>query len=328
MSDVLILELGNAAPIDVVKTFDAEREVEVTTRFQRDDLGAQVTTFEIPAEHVSADDLEAIAGHPRWGARMRGLPAAQQEFYLHREVIDDTWWNAHSDDLPEWVDCPDEPELAKLIASHFTTSNHTCRVGRPKSWEEGRPLPEGYGGRDGGLAGGGVPIMRVKPMKLPRIDDVMEIGTDLHRRWGIMEQRLRDSGEPMLLRTTVGTDAHLAQNFSTSAQPASFNYIALTANTTTPVVGDTTLTAEITTAGGGLIRKQSVYSHTNGTNTAALAATFTANGSDSLPVTLGKFGIFNASSVGTMGYATLLSSTATLNASGDNLALTDTFTLT
>lgn len=134
------------------------------------------------------------------------------------------------------------------------------------------------------------------------------------------------AGEPTALLTNGGRDALHAQHMSTSAPPATFNYVGLTANSTAPAAGDTTLTAEIATAGGGLIRKQVTYAHTTGTNTTTLTGTFTANGSDALPVTIAKIGVFNASTSGTMGYETLLSATATLSASGDNMTLTETVT--
>lgn len=105
------------------------------------------------------------------------------------------------------------------------------------------------------------------------------------------------------------------------------DYIALTANSTAPAAGDTTLTAEIATGGGGLIRAAATYAHTNGQATYTLTKTFTANGSDSLPVTVAKIGIFNASSSGTLAWETLLSSTATLSASGDALTVTETITV-
>jgi hypothetical protein len=133
-------------------------------------------------------------------------------------------------------------------------------------------------------------------------------------------------GEPMMLLTTVGRDALHSQHMNTAAQPAAFNYIAVTANATAPSAASTTLTAEISTAGGGLLRAQATYAHTASTNTTTLTKTFTANGSDSLPVTIAKIGVFNASTVGTLGYETLLSSTATLTASGDNVAITETVT--
>lgn len=133
-------------------------------------------------------------------------------------------------------------------------------------------------------------------------------------------------GEPTMLLTTVGRDALHSQHMNTSAPPATFNYMAVTANATAPSAASTTLTAEITTAGGGLLRAQATYAHTATTNTTTLTKTFTANGSDALPVTIAKIGIFNASTVGTIAYETLLSATATLTASGDNVAITETVT--
>lgn len=126
--------------------------------------------------------------------------------------------------------------------------------------------------------------------------------------------------------TNAGKDL-IYTNMASLAQGAAANFIALTANNTSPGAGDTTLTGEITTGGGGLIRAISTPAHTNGTSTYTLTKTFTANGSDSLPVTIAKIGVFNASSSGTMMLETLLSATATLAASGDSVAITDTVTL-
>lgn len=111
------------------------------------------------------------------------------------------------------------------------------------------------------------------------------------------------------------------------SRAAAADYLALTANSTAPGAGDTTLTAEIATGGGGLIRAQATYAHTGGQATYTLTKTFTANGSDSLPVTIAKVGVFNASSSGTLAWETLLSSTATLTASGDSIAVTETITI-
>lgn len=106
-------------------------------------------------------------------------------------------------------------------------------------------------------------------------------------------------------------------------------YTAITANTTGPAGGDTALTGEITTAGGGLIKKLSTYAHTGGTNTYTLTTVFTANGTDSLPVTIGKIGVFNSivATTGRLLFTTLVSPTATLSASGDQLTLTQTVTM-
>ncbi len=111
------------------------------------------------------------------------------------------------------------------------------------------------------------------------------------------------------------------------SRAAAADYLALSANTTSPSAGDTTLTGEITTAGGGLVRAQATYAHTGGASTYTLTKTFTANGSDSLPVTIGKVAVFNAASSGTMPWSSLLSPTAPVNASGDTLTITETITL-
>jgi hypothetical protein len=129
-----------------------------------------------------------------------------------------------------------------------------------------------------------------------------------------------------MVLTTNGRDHALNTAFSTSAQPASANYMAVSANTTTPSAASTTLPGEITTAGGGLLRAQGTYAHTTGQATATISKTFTANGSDSLPVVLAKVGILNAASSGTLVYETLLNATSTLTVSGDATTITETVT--
>jgi hypothetical protein len=86
------------------------------------------------------------------------------------------------------------------------------------------------------------------------------------------------------------------------------------------------LTAEITTAGGGLIRKLGTYAHTAGVASYTITTAFTANGSDALPVTVAKMGTFNSITGGTMAFETLLNATATLTISGDLLTVTQTVT--
>jgi hypothetical protein len=105
-------------------------------------------------------------------------------------------------------------------------------------------------------------------------------------------------------------------------------WMALTANSSSPTVGgsSTTLSGEITTSGGGLVRGLATWAHTSGTNTYTLTNTFTANSSDSLPVSIAKIGIFNAQNGGRLLFETLLSATATLASIGDNVAITETVT--
>lgn len=93
--------------------------------------------------------------------------------------------------------------------------------------------------------------------------------------------------------------------------------------------------SEIWNSGGGLKRSLAAWSHTNGTATYQIAKTFTANGSDSLPVAVAKVGIFQhqvtaaptTTTSGMMLFNTNLSASATLSASGDNVAITDTVTI-
>ena len=105
-------------------------------------------------------------------------------------------------------------------------------------------------------------------------------------------------------------------------------FMALTANASAAGATDTTLPGEITTASGGLIRKLVTYAHSAGVASYTLTGVFTANGSDSLPVTLAKIGTFNSLTGGTMCFETLLNATATLTSSGDQLTATDTVTQT
>lgn len=127
--------------------------------------------------------------------------------------------------------------------------------------------------------------------------------------------------------TNAGKDL-IYTNMASLSQAAAANYIGLTANNTAPAASDTTLTGEITTGGGGLIRAISTPAHSNGTSTYTLTKVFVANGSDVLPVTIAKIGVFNASTSGTMMLETLLTTTATLSASSDSLTVTETVTLT
>jgi hypothetical protein len=105
-------------------------------------------------------------------------------------------------------------------------------------------------------------------------------------------------------------------------------FMGLTANVSAVGSGDTTLPSEITTASGGLIRKIAALTHSASASTGTVVGVFTANGSDSLPVTIHKMGISNSllSTVINL-LQTVLNADATLAASGDQLTVTDTITL-
>jgi hypothetical protein len=125
--------------------------------------------------------------------------------------------------------------------------------------------------------------------------------------------------------TNAGKDFVAKQLAGAASATAVAKWVGITANATAPAAGDTTLTGEITTAGGGLIRQVGVYAHTLGTASYTITTTFTANGSDALPVTIAKRGIFDQLALGgTLVFEALVSPTATLNASGDSVTLTDT----
>lgn len=212
--------------------------------------------------------------------------------------VHDAWqYHALPGDLPEWVESDDE-ELAEALAQWFSIRSHVCEIGRPGDWNDSMSaavLASLYPP----MAGGAITW-----------EHYLEI---------------TDKPEHNLL-VNAGRDALHAQHLSTSAPPATFNYMCLSANATAASAANTTLPGEITTAGGGLLRKQMTYAHTAGTNTSTLTGTFTANGSDSVPVTIAKIGVLNAASVGTLGYETLLGTSATLSLAGDNIAVTHTIT--
>jgi hypothetical protein len=108
-------------------------------------------------------------------------------------------------------------------------------------------------------------------------------------------------------------------------------FMGLTANATAPASPSTatSLTGEIVTASGGLVRKICPFAHTASANTYTLTPVFTANASDALPVTVAKIGVFASMVVAAtlvMLFETLLSATATLSTSGDQLTVTETVT--
>lgn len=108
-------------------------------------------------------------------------------------------------------------------------------------------------------------------------------------------------------------------------------FVGLTANTGPPASGDTSLAGEITSAGGGLIRKIAVYAHTASAASYTLTPVYTANGSDSLPVTVAMIGVFIsrvvANTASAMLFETLLNATATVSAVSDQLTVTESVSL-
>lgn len=108
---------------------------------------------------------------------------------------------------------------------------------------------------------------------------------------------------------------------TTGNAPAAF--MALSADTGTVNATDTTLPSEITTAAGGLKRKRCPYAHTAGVASFTLTPVFTVNGSDTVPVTVAKAANFQSpkTATGKPQFMQLLSTTATLGATGDQLTV-------
>lgn len=130
-----------------------------------------------------------------------------------------------------------------------------------------------------------------------------------------------------------GTVATLPTNTTTFAilpGNAPYWYMALNNGTHVVSTADTTLTGEITTSGGGLIRALAAYAHTTNATTYTLTNTFVANVTDSLPAIVNNIGVFNTltPATGRMIFQTALTpSTATLSASGDQITVTSTVTV-
>jgi hypothetical protein len=114
-----------------------------------------------------------------------------------------------------------------------------------------------------------------------------------------------------------------AYSIVSGATPAA--WIAVSADTETPLATNETLKGEIKTSEGGLIRALAAF-HYLGSNEYEVKATFTANAHDSVPVTLAKIGIFNAHNSGILMFESLLTATAEIKESGDAVTITDIVT--
>lgn len=134
----------------------------------------------------------------------------------------------------------------------------------------------------------------------------------------------------------AGTTPNATSFYQVVAAPPDI-FVALSTDTTAKSLGGTAgtadsptiaqaLTGEITTSGGGLIRKIAPIGNSGASVT--LTPVHTANGTDSLPVTVGTAAISPSliATNGALDYMTLYSATITFSASGDQL--TSTWTLT
>lgn len=109
-------------------------------------------------------------------------------------------------------------------------------------------------------------------------------------------------------------------------------FVGMTTTNITPAATDTALTGEYATAAGGYYRKIAPYAQTSGVATRSLTLTpvFTGTGSDTFPSTFYAIGVGCSMVVpfpaGTMKFETSLNASATVNASGDQVTVTETIT--
>ena len=215
-------------------------------------------------------------------------------------------YQAKAGATPAWV-ASDTPGLAAVLAEHF-------------GGIEVRDLADPYdpATRDSGHTSGGGGSGGRAASFLPTL---------LHLPLVVLVLGLVYRATMALLKTNYGNDFVSQQLAGTPSATAVAKWVALSANTTTPTGTDTALTGEITTTGGGLVRKQGTYAHTTGAASYTVTTVFTANGSDVLPVTVGKRGVFESAASTSQIFSTLITPTATLSAVGDQLTITDTVTL-
>lgn len=95
-------------------------------------------------------------------------------------------------------------------------------------------------------------------------------------------------------------------------------YIACSPDTTTPALGDTTLTSEL--SGSGMGRAIATLTHTTGQNNWNYSLTFTYTGST--PQIVGSVAMFDAASGGNMITHDLLNAPLTVATNGDAIPVT------
>jgi hypothetical protein len=123
------------------------------------------------------------------------------------------------------------------------------------------------------------------------------------------------------MRTNGGADwqsgimGNSASNGTGTYAPAC--YIAVTADTATPVATDTTLAGEVIS--GTLIRAVAIYAHTVGSTSYTLSLTLTSDQT----IVLNKIGVFTASTGGVMVFETVLNSPVSM-ISGDQVLIVET----
>lgn len=270
-------------------------------------------------------------------------------------------WAQHSSGAPSWVAC-DRPEFATALAAWYG-----CPVGKPADVEETHWTVSGPPGTyrsEGPVAlvvnsgndvisqdlGGGLVGVNNSTATSTSSTSLTNTGAaytvNAYAKclvvalssgvYGIIESntatvltidRWYNPATPggAAATTPSGTTGYIILS---GAPPAWF--IGLSSSNSAPSATDTTLGSEIVTSGGGLIRALATYTHTASASTFTLSNTWTANGTDSLPVTIYRSANFISAVVGWSGSMVTedtLNASATIAASGDQLTLTFTATV-
>lgn len=199
------------------------------------------------------------------------------------------------DTTPQWFDS-DDAGLKARLCDHFGVNPAKKK---PKTWGAGV------------MASGAETVLAFLPASLALHLTVL---------WAFLMVRLTTTE----LRTLAGRDYQAR----TMGDPASTGtgvyapaiYLGLTEDAAAPLAADTGLAGEITT--GTLTRAAAIYAHTTGTASYTLTKTFTSDQS----ITVRKVGVFNAPTLGTMVFESLMNEIAIL-VSGDSLQITETVTL-
>jgi hypothetical protein len=141
-------------------------------------------------------------------------------------------------------------------------------------------------------------------------------------RW----ENLPNAANPLHNRSEEAAEPPIVSSaFSIASGTTPAAWVAVSANATEPKPENETLTGEIKTSLGGLVRALAKFTYLGGKEY-KVEVTFTANTHDVTPVTLAKIGIFNAHNGGIMMFESLLTATAEIKESGDSVQITDVVT--
>jgi hypothetical protein len=312
-------------------------------------------------------DVHELQNH-LYRTRNTGITKREKDEALLAFVHDSGAWASHSAaDAPSWV-AADDPAFADVLAAFYNCPNigdtataeaaanstHWTRWGEPGSLptpagsdiknlltQTGRNILDasflgggqlGYAGTatatgTASLTATGTPWTASAYIGMVVVASAGAYGVILSNTTSVLTiDRWYTLATPggSAASTPSGTTTFVIVNGGAFAM-----FMGLSNTNITPAVTDTTMTGEITTASGGLIRKIYTWAHSAGTTTTTATGVFTVNGSDTIPVTVYAMNISTSLLTGstvTMAYETSLSASATLSAIGDQLTVTETIT--